>query len=108
MEALKNYPRNLSENAKLITPGVRSMLLSTFAFFLANAFVKQVAHIPAMEIVFFRCIVATTFCVIGLRHARESIIGKNHWMLLLRGMFGTSALFFFFLTIQNMPLAPAQ
>ncbi len=108
MEAPKNYPRNLGQKQTFLTAGVRSMLISTLAFFLANVFVKQVAHIPAMETVFFRCIVATVFCVVGLRQARESIIGKNHLMLLLRGMFGTTALFCFFLTIQNMPLASAQ
>jgi len=84
------------------------MLLSTLAFFLANVFVKQVAHIPAMEIVFFRCMVSTVFCVVVLRQMRESIIGSNHTILLLRGIFGTTALFCFFLTIQNMPLASAQ
>jgi len=84
------------------------MFLSTLAFFLANAFVKQVSHIPAMETVFFRCIVATTICVIGLRRAKGSLVGSNHLMLLLRGLFGTAALFCFFLTLQQMPLAPAQ
>lgn len=84
------------------------MFLSTIAFFLANVFVKQVAHIPAMEIVFFRCVVAATFCVCGLRKAGASIIGTNHSLLLLRGVFGTIALFCFFLTLQQMPLASAQ
>ncbi len=84
------------------------MFLSTFCFFLANVCVKQVAHIPAMETVFFRCTVATVFCVIGLRRAQASLVGSNHLMLLLRGLFGTTALFTFFLTIQQMPLASAQ
>lgn len=84
------------------------MLISTLAFFLANACVKQVSHIPAMEIVFFRCTVATAFCVYGIRRAKESLIGSNHLMLLLRGLFGTAALFCFFLTLQQMPLATAQ
>ncbi len=84
------------------------MLLSTFAFFVANVCVKQVAHIPAMETVFFRCILATAFCVIGLRRANASLVGSNHLMLLLRGVFGTTALFLFFITLQQMPLASAQ
>jgi len=98
----------LSDKEKLLTDGVRSMLLSTLAFFLANVFVKKVSHIPAMEIVFFRCSLATVFCVVGLRRAKASLIGSNHLMLLLRGMFGTTALFCFFLTLQQMPLASAQ
>lgn len=84
------------------------MLISTLAFFLANVFVKQVAHIPAMETVFFRCILATVFCLIGLRRAKADPIGSNHLFLFLRGAFGTTALFCFFLTLQNMPLASAQ
>jgi hypothetical protein len=73
------------------------MFMSTLAFFLANVFVKQVTHIPAMEIVFFRCVVACGLCVIGLRRANASLVGSNHLMLLLRGVFGTTALFLFFL-----------
>src|SRR5689334_19148647 len=84
------------------------MFLSTLAFFLANSFVKAVEHIPVMEIVFFRCIVATTICLAGIRRARASVLGSNHAMLLLRGLFGTTALFTFFTTLQHMPLAPAQ
>ncbi len=84
------------------------MFLSTLAFFLANVFVKQVAHIPAMETVFFRCIVAGAFCVYGLKRANASLIGENHLMLLLRGVFGTTALYFFFVTLQQMPIASAQ
>ncbi len=102
------YSRSLSENPKLVTRGVRSMFLSTLAFFIANACVKKVGAIPAMEIVFFRCIVATALCVYGLRRAQASLIGSNHLMLFLRGMFGTMALFCFFLTVQNIPLASAQ
>jgi drug/metabolite transporter (DMT)-like permease len=84
------------------------MFMSTLAFFLANVFVKQVAHIPAIEIVFFRCAVATVLCVTGLKRANASLVGSNHLMLLLRGIFGTTALFFFFMTVQQMPLASAQ
>lgn len=91
-----------------LTPGARAMLLSTLAFFAANVCVKQVAHIPAMETVFFRCAVATAFCVYGLKRAKASLIGTNHTMLLLRGLFGTTALYFFFTTVQNIPLASAQ
>jgi drug/metabolite transporter (DMT)-like permease len=98
----------LESAAKFLSPGVRSMFLSTAAFFVANACVKQVAHIPAMEIVFFRCVTATALSVYGLRRAKASLIGENHLMLLLRGMFGTTALFCFFLTLQQMPLAAAQ
>jgi drug/metabolite transporter (DMT)-like permease len=84
------------------------MFLSTFAFFLANICVKQIAHLPAMEIVFFRCVIAATFCFIGLRHAKVDWRGSNRKLLFLRGLFGTTALFLFFVTLQNIPLASAM
>lgn len=84
------------------------MFLSTLAFSLANVFVKQVSHIPAMEVVFFRTTIASTFCVIGLQRAKADWRGSNRAILLLRGLFGTTALFLFFLTLQNIPLASAM
>ncbi len=84
------------------------MFLSTLAFALANVFVKQVSHIPVMEVVFFRCAIAGVFCIYGLRRAKASLIGTNHTYLFLRGFFGTVALALFFLTVQNIPLATAM
>lgn len=84
------------------------MFLSTFAFALANVFVKKVSHIPVMEIVFFRCLVAAVFCVIGLQRANASFLGQRRFLLFLRGFFGTLALAFFFLTIKHIPLATAM
>lgn len=84
------------------------MFLSTLAFALANVCVKQVAHIPAMEIVFFRCLVGTVFCFYGLRKAGADWKGSNRKALFLRGFFGTVALYFFFVTVQNIPLASAM
>lgn len=91
-----------------MTAGVRAMFLSTLAFFLANSLVKQVSHIPAMEVVFFRCAIATLFCFAGLYRAKADWKGSNRKMLFLRGAFGTTALFLFFTTLQNMPLASAM
>ncbi len=84
------------------------MFFSTLSFALANVFVKQVSHLPAMEVVFFRCILATAFCLIGLYHAGADWKGSNRTLLLLRGIFGTIALYFFFVTVQNIPLASAM
>lgn len=83
------------------------MLYSTLAFALMNVFVKQLSHLPAMEIVFFRCLVSLAACWYGLRNASASSLGNNRLMLILRGTFGTIALYTFFLTLQNVPLANA-
>jgi drug/metabolite transporter (DMT)-like permease len=84
------------------------MFISTLAFSLANVFVKQVSHIPAMEVVFFRTTIASAFCIIGLYRAKADWQGSNRMLLLLRGLFGTTALFLFFITLQNIPLASAM
>ncbi|CAN5301050.1 pseudopaline transport inner membrane protein CntI [soil metagenome] len=84
------------------------MFLSTLFFALANVCVKQVGHLPAMEIVFFRCAIGTLFCFYGLRKADADWRGSNRKLLFLRGFFGTTALFCFFVTVQNIPLASAM
>jgi drug/metabolite transporter (DMT)-like permease len=84
------------------------MFLSTLAFALANILVKKVSHIPPMEIVFFRCSIAALICYVGLRRANADMLGSNRTLLFLRGAFGTTALFLFFTTLQNIPLASAM
>ena len=83
------------------------MFLSTFFFALANVFVKGVSHLPAMEIVFFRCVIGVAICLVGLRSAGADWIGSDRLRLFLRGLFGTAALFSFFVTLQHVPLASA-
>ena len=81
------------------------MLFSAFYFALMNVMVKQLSHLPAMEVVFFRCVVSAIACLIGLRGTNANLFGNRKLLLLLRGASGTTALFCFFLTIQNVPLA---
>lgn len=97
-----------AEEIGFLSEGVRAMFLSTLAFSLANVFVKQVAHLPAMEIVFFRCLLGVIFCYVGLKRARADWRGSNRKQLFLRGLFGTTALYFFFVTLQKIPLASAM
>lgn len=97
-----------SEPSNIFRSGITQMFFSTLAFALANVFVKEVSHIPVLEIVFFRCLIAAVFCLIGLQKAKASFIGNNHAYLFLRGFFGTLALTLFFLTVQKIPLATAM
>lgn len=83
------------------------MLLATFAFAVMNVFVKQLDRIPAMEIVFFRCLVSGLICGVEIARQRMDWKGNNHTLLIARGTFGTLALFTFFITLQRMPLATA-
>lgn len=60
-----------------------------------------------MEIVMFRCGVSMLFCFAALRNTRVSWIGNNRLLLMARGVFGTTALFTFFYTLDKMPLGSA-
>jgi len=91
----------------VINAAVVNMLLATFAFSIMNVFVKQLNRIPAMEIVFFRCLVSSAICFVGIARARVDWRGNNNALLIARGSFGTMALFTFFITVHNIPLATA-
>jgi len=83
------------------------MLQSTLWFAAMNVFTKLVIHLPVMEVVFFRCFIALVFCLFMLRRAEVSWVGSNRKLLFLRGVFGTSGLYLYFLTLQKIPLGSA-
>jgi drug/metabolite transporter (DMT)-like permease len=101
-------PEINQSNTKFLSEGVRSMFLSTLAFSLANVCVKKISHIPVMEVVFFRCLFGVAFCCVALKRDNASLKGSNHKLLFFRGLFGTTALYFFFVTLQKTPLASAM
>jgi drug/metabolite transporter (DMT)-like permease len=91
-----------------VPEGVRHMLISTFLFSIMNVFIKLVsARIPAIEIVFFRCLVSGILCLTILYREKVSWVGSNRKLLLARGIFGTIALYTFFETLHKMPLGTA-
>lgn len=103
------YIRAVLKRAALtsVPQSIRYMLMSTFFFALMNVFIKKVGHIPSMEIVFFRCLVSLLLCVVLLYKQRVDWKGSNRKLLLARGIFGTIALYTFFITLREMPLGTA-
>jgi drug/metabolite transporter (DMT)-like permease len=83
------------------------MLLAAFYFAMMNIFTKMVTHLPAMEIVLFRCGISLTICMYLLHKSNISWKGTNRRLLLLRGVFGTLSLYAYFVTIAHMPLGTA-
>jgi drug/metabolite transporter (DMT)-like permease len=98
---------NSNQTVSFLSDGVRSMFFSTLCFAIANVCVKQISHLPVMEVVFFRCLFGVTFCYVALKRDNASLKGSNRKLLLFRGLFGTTALCFFFVTLQKIPLASA-
>jgi drug/metabolite transporter (DMT)-like permease len=90
-----------------ISPGVKHILLAGFLFSLINAAVKYYAHIPAIEIVFFRSIITFIISFVMIRRLKIKIFGEHTKLLLLRGLCGAIALSLYFYTIQVIPLATA-
>lgn len=96
-----------SARTSVVSAAVVNMLLATLAFSIMNVFVKQLNRFPAMEIVFFRCLVSSAICFVGIARAGVDWKGNNNALLIARGSFGTLALFTFFVTVHNIPLATA-
>lgn len=91
----------------VMTTGVKHMIYATFWFALMNVFVKMLIGLPTMELVFFRCGIASVIGFVSLHRAKVDWVGSNRLLLLMRGSFGTIALFTFFYTVQHMPLGTA-
>ncbi len=83
------------------------MLLATFFFSLMNVCVKQVAHIPAVEVILFRSAVSLVMSGAVLLRQKVSVWGNHRRLLLTRGLAGALGLVFFFVTLQHIPLATA-
>ncbi|MGC6470225.1 MAG: DMT family transporter [Flavobacteriales bacterium] len=87
--------------------GVFYMLGSTAAFALMQICVKFLPHIPAHELILFRSIISFVLSIGMLQKLGIPLLGNNKKVLLMRGIFGTTALLMFFYTLQNIPLASA-
>lgn len=83
------------------------MLLATFLFSCMNALVKLVPHIPAVEVVFFRCVISLIMSYVTLRVYKVPVWGNNKLLLISRGISGAIALVLYFSMLQQIPLATA-
>lgn len=88
--------------------GVRMMIWAGLTFAAMNVAVKLLPGIPSSEVVFFRAMVSLVLSAYFVRRKRISFWGTNRKILLLRGLFGTTALMLFFYTLQVLPLAYAM
>ncbi|MFT6633021.1 MAG: drug/metabolite transporter (DMT)-like permease [Bacteriovoracaceae bacterium] len=87
--------------------GILYILIASLFFSIINALVKYFAHIPAIEIVFFRSVVSLVISYYSIRSLKIKIFNEHTPLLLGRGISGAIALSLYFYTIQHMPLATA-
>lgn len=90
-----------------MTRGVWYMLIATLFFSLMNVCVKMLAHLPAVEIVFFRSLVSLVISFSILKATKVNIWGNNKKFLIIRGISGALALILYFKLVQDIPLASA-
>ncbi|MBI1288023.1 MAG: EamA family transporter [Flavobacteriales bacterium] len=83
------------------------MLISTFAFSLMQLCVKYLHHLPTHELILFRSAISLILSLSYLLPKKINPLGVNRKFLLLRGVFGVTALSLFFITLQHIPLASA-
>jgi drug/metabolite transporter (DMT)-like permease len=84
------------------------MFFATIFFMVVKIGVKLLPHIPTMEIVFFRCLISFIITYFLLKRKGYDILGNNKMLLTLRGVFGTIALYLYFVILQEIPLATAS
>lgn len=83
------------------------MLISTAAFSLMQLCVKFLNHLPTHELILFRSGISLILSLAVLLPKGINPLGNNRKFLLLRGIFGVTALSLFFITLQEIPLASA-
>ncbi len=83
------------------------MLISVVGFALMNLTVKFLDRLPTTELVLFRSFVSLSLCLYMLKKRHIPLFGNQKKYLILRGVFGVSALTLFFYTLQNLPLGSA-
>ena len=74
---------------------------------LAAVTIKQVRHLPLMEIIFFRNIPTMIIVPIVLKKMNISFLGNNKPFLLFRGLMGTLAMLTIFYAFTTMHLTDA-
>ena len=89
--------------------GVQLMLLASFLFAVMGVFVKLLSEFMSpMEIVFFRNVFGVF--LIGISVIKSPIVqeGGKFWLLILRGVFGFTAVIAFFYNMTTISLAEAM
>ncbi|MEQ9262608.1 MAG: DMT family transporter [Owenweeksia sp.] len=90
-----------------IDKAIGYMLISVLGFAFMNLTVKFLDRLPATELVLFRSVVSLLLCLYFLKRQNIRPWGNSKKYLILRGVFGVTALSLFFYTLQKLPLGSA-
>lgn len=90
--------------------GILLLVISSFGFSVMAAFVKLSGDLPPIQKTFFRNFISAIVAFGFVVYNRESLFGKkeNQPLLLLRSIFGTLGIIFFFYAIDHLVLSDAD
>lgn len=92
-----------------ISLGAIATIMASLSFTLMSACAKALEPISSEEMTFFRGFVGLVFIPLLSYQGKELFFtGKYKFMLALRGLFGSVALFFYFLSIEGLTLGDSQ
>ncbi|MDQ7045710.1 MAG: DMT family transporter [Sulfurimonas sp.] len=93
---------------KNIDRGILYMLLGALISALNGAITKILSEdLSALEIVFFRNLIGVLIILYALKHTPPKLAGGKFHLLIMRGIYGFTAMILFFYTISVIPLAEA-
>lgn len=105
---MNNNLLNSMSKFKSIDQGALFMIFSTFFSALSGAVAKVLSEgMDPVEMVFYRNIIGVIIILYSLKKVPVLINMSKLHLLVLRGVFGTLAMLFFFYTIANIPLGEA-
>ena len=86
--------------------GIVYMFLASACFATMSAFIKGIGQeLPIPELVFLRCLLAIPFLMFIVHQRQRPYIVKAKKLVILRTIFGMTAMFCFFYALTHMPLA---
>lgn len=87
--------------------GIAWMVGSVVLFAVANVFVKDLRHLPTLQLVFLRSALSLGVTAAYLAYRRLPVLGTNRRWMFIRGIAGVLSLSAFFHTVRHIPLASA-
>ena len=86
--------------------GIIYMFLASACFATMSAFIKSLGQgLPLVELVFLRCLLAIPVLFFIVRLKSRPLVVKARKLIILRTLFGMTAMFCFFYALTHMPLA---
>ena len=92
--------------ARMITPGIRYMVLASLLLSIMALFVKMAGErLPSSQSVLARAVVGLVLSLLLIRKAAISPWGSRRGLLLFRGAAGFAALLCYFWALTKLPIA---